>query len=114
MGIEAKREDYIDVNDALNRIGGNMDLYKRLLGRFLDGNHYDTLRDAVQGGDTEEAVRLAHTLKGVSANLSLVMIKTITADLEHSLKEGTDPAEQLAGLEQACKTTVEMITELIG
>jgi len=114
MEIEVKREDYVDINDALNRIGGNMALYKKLLGRFVEGNHFETLSAAALSGDMDEAARLAHTLKGVSANLSLVSIRSITTSMEHSFKEGSDFTTQLAALEQAYNTTMEIVSEIIG
>jgi len=114
MGIEVKREDYIDVEDAVHRIGGNRDLYKRLLGRFVDGNHFDALVEALDGGDKEEAAHLAHTLKGVSANLSLVKVMSITVALEQCIKEGADHSGRLAELRDAYNVTLGMIAELVG
>ena len=112
MDIELAR--YIDVKDALARIGGNMDLYKRLLGRFIDGNHFDALDVALQSGNTEEAAHLAHTLKGVSANLSLIEVRTISANLEQAVKGGLDHTAPLAELKDAYDVTVRKIKELIG
>jgi len=114
MEMDVRREEYVDVNDALNRIGGNMDLYKRLIGRFRDGNHYDMLCEAISGGDAEESARLAHTLKGVSANLSLVKIREITTDIEQSIKEGADYNAQLSELGSAYNKTMEIVAEILG
>ena len=114
MDIVVGFEEYIDVNDALKRIGGNMDLYKRLLGRFVGGNHYETLESALRGGDLEEASRLAHTLKGVSANLSLVKVRAITADLELIIKDGHDHSVLLAELKNAYEETSGKIAMLVS
>jgi len=114
MDIDVKREDYMDVEDAVHRIGGNMDLYKRLLGRFVAGNHFDTLVEALDSGDKEEAAHHAHTLKGVSANLSLVKVMTITTQLEQCVKEGADHTELLAALRDAYSVTLGLITEITG
>jgi len=112
MNSDVKREDYIDVDDAVHRIGGNMDLYKRLLGRFVAGNHFDTLVDALNAGDMEEAAHLAHTLKGVSANLSLIKVMSITTELEHLIKEGADYTERLAELRDAYNVTLGLFSEI--
>ena len=113
MDINAVNSEYIDVNDALNRIGGNMDLYKRLLKRFVDGSQIEELQTAVNGDSLEDSVRQAHTLKGVSANLSLLKLKTIAADLESALKDGLDTSAMLAELMVVYDDTVKMIRELL-
>ena len=114
MSLNADGEVYIDVEDALKRIGGNMDLYKRLLGRFVEGNDMATMEAAISSGNVEEAARLAHTIKGVSSNLSLVKVAAASIDLEHSLKEGQDHTANYENLKQAFNTTVAKIAEITG
>ena len=114
MDSDIKSSEYINSTDALSRIGGNASLYKRLLGRFIDGNHYEVLSSAVEEGDLEEAARQAHTLKGVSANLSLSKINTLTAELERLLKSNSDYSPCLAELKQAFDATVAEISEIIA
>ena len=103
-------KDYIDVDDALKRIGGNMGLYKRLLGNFLAGDHIAPLANAANSGDYEEASRLAHTLKGVCANLSLIKLRILSAELEEVIKSGADCSEKISELSQAFDITVENIS----
>jgi len=105
---------YIDVDDALKRVGGNADLYKRLLKRFLDGNDFESLDNAFKNNDIEEAARLAHTIKGVSANLSLIKVRDVSTDLEHLIKDGLDCPASLAELQQAFSDTKDKIAEYIG
>ena len=112
MEISADVKEYIDVNDALNRIGGNEGLYKKLLTRFVEGNYLDAIYDAIQKGDAEEPARAAHTLKGVSANLSLVKIQSASLDLEHTLKEGADYSVKLDELKQVYSVTLDKIAEI--
>ena len=104
--------EYIDQEDALSRIGGNAALYKKLLGRFADGDAYDELERIVQSGNIEEAAQHAHTLKGVSANLSLVKVRSLTTELEQLLKDNADCSSCLAELKQAYYITVDLINEL--
>ena len=113
MDMDAISKEYIDIDDALKRIGGNTDLYKRLVLRFVDGDYLDPLCAALEKGDTEESARLAHTLKGVSANLSLVKIKSVSTDLEQVIKNGTDYTACLAELKQAYSTTLEQIATIM-
>jgi len=106
--------EFIDVNDALNRIGGNMDLLKRLLKRFLEGTQIDELNQVLQEGNIEEAARIAHTIKGVSANLSLVKLRTVTAELELILKEKLDHSAKLSELTDVYDETVKILSEAIS
>jgi len=104
--------EYIDVDDALKRVGGNMGLYKKLLGRFIDGNHIEELEVFLKSGNMEEATRAAHSIKGVAANLSLQKIRFISAELETSLKEGTDYTNTLEELKTSYTTTVQIISDM--
>ena len=106
--------EYIDVNDALSRVGGNMTLYKRLLGRFVDGNLYDELVKTLQNGDIEESARQAHSIKGVSANLSLVKIHALSIELEKMVKESADYSSCMAELKQVFDITLEGIAQLLS
>ena len=114
MGLNSIYAEYIDVDDALLRVGGNMSLYKRLLGRFVDGNLYDELEKTLQNGDVEESARQAHSIKGVSANLSLVKINSLSIELEKLVKENADYSSCLAELKQVFEITLEGITQLLN
>ena len=105
--------EYVNMKYALSRVGGNMSLYKRLLSRFVEGNYYDLLAGAIESGDVEEAMRQAHSLKGVSANLSLTGIWTISVELEQLLKDKADYALALGELENAYAKTTEIISEIL-
>jgi len=113
VSIESLNEEYIDVKDALKRIGGNMDLYKRLLAQFSGGDHISPLEEALNTGELEEASRLIHTLKGVSANLSLIKLRNVSTEMEHKLKDKLDHSECFAELKQVFYTTSQQIAEII-
>ena len=114
MDMDSTQNEYIDVDDALSRIGGNMSLYQRLLGRFVDGNLYEELVKTLQQGDFEESTRQAHSLKGVSANLSLVKIRSLSIELEQLLKDNADYSSCLSELKEAFTVTLEKISELLS
>ena len=105
--------ELIDINDALARVGGNMSLYKRLLGRFLEGDSIGDIENAIQSGNMEEAVRHAHSLKGVSANLSLVKVRAASIELEQLLKNNADHTACLTELKQVYNATIEKISEFM-
>ena len=114
MDVNELSNEYIDVEGALKRVGGNMDLYKRLLGRFIDGNNLDPLCAAIDSGDMEEAARLTHTIKGVSSNLSLTKVASLSVQLEQLIKNNDDYNACLSEFKQAYSTTVEKIAEITG
>ncbi len=82
----------ISVASGLGRVGGNRQLYAKLLCKFKDG--YETavekINAALQAGDAETAVRLAHTVKGVSGNLGGESLYRAAAELEIAMKEGRE------------------------
>jgi len=103
---------YIDVEDGLKRVGGNAGLYKKLLQRFIDGGYFEALENHVNAGDTEPSVHDAHTLKGVAANLSLVKVNQLSAEIEQQLKNGQDCSANMAELKDAVNKTVEAISSI--
>ena len=112
--MSVSNDGYVDVADALSRIGGNMDLYKRLLGRFVDGNQLDALETALASADHEESARAAHTFKGIAANLSLVKLRELSASLEQDVKAGLDYSAKLSEIKDAYSETVKIIAEIMG
>ena len=112
MSFDYRSLAYIDIDDALKRVGGNKGLYVKLLGRFIDGKHMEALESAISSGNAEEASHLAHTLKGVSANLSLMKLAAISADIEQVLKASGDHSALLAELKLAYEATVGKIAEV--
>ncbi|MCL2202288.1 MAG: Hpt domain-containing protein [Oscillospiraceae bacterium] len=106
------KEDFINVEDALRRIGGSMDIYLKLLTKFANGNLLEELESALASGNTEEAARFAHTIKGVAANLSLMKLWAISAELEKDIKEGLDTSAQTASLREAHSITIQIISDM--
>ncbi len=80
-----------DVKMGLERVGGKIERYRRLLGQF-DADQGDAgirLGKALESGDSEEAVRIAHTLKGVSGMIGADELYERTRELELLIKEGS-------------------------
>ena len=104
--------EFVDVQDALKRIGGSMDLYKRLLKQFTGGDHISPLEEALSVGAMDEASRLIHTLKGVAANLSLKKLSSSASELEHKIKDGISHSDTLAELKNIYYTTSQEIAKI--
>lgn len=78
----------IDYDDAMDRFGGNVNLYKRLALRYLEDSHFDGCVAAMTVGDYDEAYREAHSLKGVAGNLSFIQLYDVASMVCKNLREG--------------------------
>jgi HPt (histidine-containing phosphotransfer) domain-containing protein len=80
----------IDTILGKKRVAGNRKLYLKLLRDF----HRDypaavrTIQEAIEGKRDEEALRLAHTLKGVSGGLGAMDLYAAAEEVETALKTG--------------------------
>ena len=80
--------------------------------RFVAANNIDSLEKALQSGNMEESAHCAHTLKGVSANLSLNGIRAVSIDLEQAIKDGLDYSVHFVKLKQVYDATLEIIADM--
>lgn len=83
---------YIDVDDGLNRIRGNKKLYSRMLKMLLASEEFDKLKNALESGDYDNGEKAAHSIKGVTGNLSLPLLFDTSIVLMQQLKTG--PADE--------------------
>ena len=96
---------------GLKTLNGNLATYLRLLRRYA-ADHADDmarLRQKMSEGDTDEARRLAHTLKGSSGNLGATKVQRLAAELEAAIREGRDAAA-IEGLTSAAETELQSLT----
>ena len=90
----------IDTEAGIARMGGSVKSYLRLLEKFAD-NQADAIAgitQAVEQGDAEASVRLAHTLKGVSGSIGADALQQAAAEVEAALKAA--PSDLPEGLAQ--------------
>jgi len=79
-----------DIHEVMERLGGNEALLQRLLVKFHDtyGNSTQTLHLLLETSEREEAYRLVHSIKGVSANLGIGKVYRSAIVLENCMKAG--------------------------
>lgn len=106
----------IDLGQGLMRVSGNVKLYRHILIKLRDdyagaGGELATLLDK---GRTDEAQRLAHSIKGVAANVSATGLAAAAAGLETAIRVGDRPAwpERLAAFNQALAAVVVALKAL--
>lgn len=83
----ASETDLLDVSGALRRLGGNRQLYLKLLDSFLleTKGLPDTINHNLSDGDLRNAKRLAHTAKGSAATIGASALADAALRLEESL-----------------------------
>ena len=85
----------IDTKTGLLICNNNADLYRRLLNKFISNEAFLTqFHSALQAKDMETAERLAHTLKGVSANIGAQNVQVASASLQDLFNKNT-PMEEI-------------------
>ena len=101
----------IDTADGVARLGGNVGSYLKLLSKFADNQAdvVDRIRQEHEAGNHEEAVRAAHTLKGVSGSIGASALQEVAQQLESALKEGEDD-----GLEALCDQAAQELSRIVG
>ncbi|MDR2210887.1 MAG: Hpt domain-containing protein [Spirochaetaceae bacterium] len=77
---------YIDQEDGKKRVVNNAKLYATLLTKFKNETRIDPIFAALDAGNYEEARELTHTLKGVTANLSIKELNAKVVELESQIK----------------------------
>ncbi|MBF0125022.1 MAG: response regulator [Magnetococcales bacterium] len=88
----------LDQRYALNKLGGNRQLYQRLLVKFHETQSQtaDQLRQALADGERVVALRIVHTLKGLAGNIGARELQELCAKLEHTMEREDDPEQQLS------------------
>lgn len=79
----------IDIESGLKRLNENRKLYKKLLLDF--SRRYSSasadIKKAIDENNTDVAMRLSHTLKGVAGNISAYGIQKIAVELETAISQ---------------------------
>jgi HPt (histidine-containing phosphotransfer) domain-containing protein len=103
----------IDIPAGLERIGGDRKLFIRLL--LVFSRDYagvtDEIKAALNHNDKDTAVRLAHTIKGVSGNLSAKDLHAVASELEKCIKQQMLEKfdSMLAVFDQALRQVLESV-----
>ena len=104
----------IDVDEALLRLGGNQQIFKMLLKKFLNNTYFTDLGNHLAAGNIEEAEHSAHTIKGTAGNLSLTALYQAATDLDDILKVQGDYAASFENIKDIYDKTMTEIKEFIS
>ena len=86
------QQSWINIGDTLERLGGNFDLYRTLLGRFVN-DYADVamkIHAALAAGDWTYAQHEVHTIKGVAGNLGAEPLYAAAGELEGTIRNAQD------------------------
>ncbi len=101
---------WLNIPEALARFKGRKSLLRRLLLDFPEdyGDAARRMRQALDAGDRATARRIAHTMKGVSANIGAAALRACAGELESALHEdnGTSPETLLDQFESDLEKVV--------
>lgn len=86
--ITELKELGVNTEEALGRFMNNSGLYVRMLGKFPAAVSDADVPAHFEAKDYETAVSTAHTLKGVTGNLSLTPLFKAYTDIVALLREG--------------------------
>ncbi len=104
----------VDIGPALARLRGDVRQYRKLMQRFVEAHAQTpaTLAQLVDTGAHDQAQRLAHTLKGLAANLGAEALRQAAQALEHALTLGV--LDQLAALQGELAQTLQPLLDAVA
>ena len=116
LRADAVTRDTIDVNDGIERVMGNRDLYARMLRRFRNDYRDGALpiRTALGENDTPLAHRMVHTIKGAAGMIGAHRLHLRACDLEEAIRTGgPGQREALASLGPEFDRVLQLLDVLL-
>jgi HPt (histidine-containing phosphotransfer) domain-containing protein len=105
---------YVNTEDALKRVMNNSKLLAKLLKKFKDDRNIIDLEASLAANDLPKAQINAHTLKGLSANLSLTELNKQVLELETQIKAGSVVPGQLDTVKTVYSQTLIEVDKVIA
>ena len=100
----------LDCRLGLSQAAGRMPLYLNLLGRFVadQADAAARLQQAISASDWDDAERVAHTLKGVAAQIGAMALAAGAKQLEQALRQRRPGAE----MDSLLQATAQQLAQL--
>jgi len=101
-----------DITDGLNRLMNNEAIYIKLLKKLPDSIAKLEVLPFIESGDIETAIQNAHTIKGMTGNLSVTPLYHAYTEIVNMLRGGkVEEARQLynqtAGVQEKILETIK-------
>lgn len=82
----------VNTEEGLERFSGNKALYAKMMGKFPASVNGLDVMPAIEADDIEAAITKAHTIKGVTGNLSITPLYTAYTQIVNELRAGNAAA----------------------
>ncbi|MDR0707458.1 MAG: Hpt domain-containing protein [Treponema sp.] len=105
---------YVNQEEGLKRVMNNKKLYVKLLTKFKNETNLTELLHFIEEKNYEKAETCAHTLKGLSGNLSLAALYEKATALDAQLKDHVIDAGTVAGITACFNETQKAIDEILA
>ena len=115
-GLDLSSLHGINITSGISNVAGNERLYLDLLRRFAAKyrNSNEELPALLAAYETESAARLAHTIKGVAANLGANKLANQAKDIETAILAGSPITELLTPYAADLEKVTRSIDQLIA
>ncbi|MDR1127062.1 MAG: Hpt domain-containing protein [Treponema sp.] len=104
----------INQEEGLKRLMNNQRLYTKLLNKFKAEMNLDEFKRFIAAQDYENAQISAHTLKGISGNLSLTALYEQATAIESQIKDRSLDESAVTALTDCFNNTMRAIDEVIA
>ncbi|MDR0412047.1 MAG: Hpt domain-containing protein [Treponema sp.] len=104
----------INQEEGLKRVMNNKKLYMKLLNKFRTETNLDELKESIVAHDYEKAQVSAHTLKGISGNLSLTALYEQSVAIESQIKNHSIDESTVTAFTDCFDDTMRAIDEVIA
>lgn len=106
---------FIDEEDVLKRMAGNINLFNKLFAKFITAYRFSNadIRQLIEKKDYADARLLVHTIKGTAANLGITALWHAAVALEKGIVSQDQPQIQktLIKFSEALEKIVQEVSE---
>jgi len=92
----------------------NAKFYAKLLGKFCNETKIEPIFAALDAGNYEEAQGLAHTVKGITANLSIKDLNQKIVELEAQIKAKSVDPQAIEAVKTSFAATLPVVEKVIA
>jgi len=111
-----------DVEKAIARMGGNINMYNKTLAKVVEteSDAMQRLAKSLQEGNNESAIRIAHTIRGIAANIGASALAKQAEQLELALTDeaiGSNPeavSRLIANTQQSIDDAFALIDDALA
>ena len=104
---------YVDQESGKKRVMNNAKLYAKLMGKFKNETTFEPVFTALEAGNYEAAQSLVHTIKGVTANLSIVDLNEKVVALEAQIKANSVDPQIIEAIKVSFAATLKEVEKVI-